>query len=383
MYKPSLVVGICLMIGGISTGSTAADAGVVFMKTIGKHLYHEKVPVDATHNYYTSIEGPSWENNYCCWRTYLDQDNRNCVDITGKKRYEPTLAHYDEPNADVHAIHNWGTDVLVVGSTLGLGAFRIQYGDQTWRNPQLGIDIDSLVVDLIDTTYDSPKFQIAYWGWRITSSAKINAFWTLETKKEMRSTMAELKIDGPLNNNTKVIIGMTKNSGVRYIEDKENHNIITLGVQTEVNDSLMMALHADEKYFDSFTSNSAHYAIALKLDENQTAKWAFTQSWVQEPQPVFRKNGWQDELFSDLPPATGTAFEKSKFNVSDDNGSFISQSYPHECIVFDLAGRAVSSAHSLRHQNAGLQRMPKGYYLFRDMNNKQRVYNMPIVNTGN
>lgn len=89
--------------------SIAGDPGVVFILQ-GKHLYHEKVPDDAPHQYYGTLEGPSWENNYCTWRTYIDQDNRNCIDLTGKKKYSPTLKNYDAPNADVHADNPWGTD---------------------------------------------------------------------------------------------------------------------------------------------------------------------------------------------------------------------------------------------------------------------------------
>jgi|GEM_PF-4866140 len=345
--------------------SAAADtAGVVLMRTPGSHIYHDNVPVNAAHHFYTTIEGPSWENDHCCWRTYLDKDNRNCIDITGKKIYEPTLYHYDQETADVHAIHDWGTDVLVVGSTLGLGAFRLQYGDDTWRNPQLGINIDSLVVDLIDTTYDSPKFMIAYWGWQITQSAKIDVFWTIETKKEMRSTMCELKIEGPIDN-TRVVVGMTKHQGVQLIQDEENHNLVTLGVQTEVNDSLMMAIHADEEYFNSFSSQGDNYAIILDPDEDQIAKWAFVNSWVQEPDPLFRNADWREDLFNDLPSPISTTFEHTKKVFTAHGSPLEARNSSNEWIMVNLAGKAIPQTAILNKEYA-TSRMAGGFYLLRD-----------------
>lgn len=362
----------------LNSFAVADNAGVVLMRTPGSHIYHDIVPVNAAHHFYTTIEGPSWENDHCCWRTYLDKDNRNCIDITGKKIYEPTLHHYDEATADVHAIHDWGTDVLVVGSTLGLGAFRLQYGDDTWRNPQLGVNIDSLVVDLIDTTYDSPKFMLAYRGWQITQSAKIDVFWTIETRKEMRSTMCELRIEGPLDN-TRVVVGMTKHQGVQLIQDEESHNLITIGVQTEVNDSLMMAIHSDEEYFNSFTSQGDNHAMILDLDEDQIAKWAFVNSWVQEPDPLFKKPHWREDLFNDLPSPIRTAFEQNK-KMFTAHGSLLKSRQPSdEWMVVNLAGKTIPQTAVL---NKGCEavRMAGGFYVLRDRNGQCLM--QPVISRG-
>lgn len=210
--------------------------------------------------------------------------------------------------------------IFEIGTTLGLGAFRLMYGDATWRNPKLGGNLDSMVVDLLDTTYESPKFRIAYWGWKITPNAKINVFWTISTKKEMRSTMCELVIEGKPEDyeKIKVVVGMTKpksNSGTSLTLDSLNRRIITLGKQSQQGDSLLLAMYAHPAYFSGFsTSNSANYAMILKLNKNHKAKWSFMYSWAKEPSPLFRETGWQSKLFKDLPapeeedtlPSTGT-----------------------------------------------------------------------------
>jgi hypothetical protein len=333
----------------------------------GKHLYHEHVPDNAAHHYYGLLEGPAWENYYCAWRTYTDYENRNCVDMTGKYKYGPSLSNYNDPAVDVHADNPWGTDIFEIGYTLGLGAFRVQYGDTVWRNPQMAVNLDSLVVDLIDTSYTSPKFRIAYWGWKITTTAKINAFWTFQTKKTMRSTVCDLKIEGQLNN-TKIVVGMTKIAGTTLTQDAAKGNLITIGKQSQFLDSLMMAIHADTPYFNKFTSDKNNWAMLLNLDANQTARWAFTFSWVKEPAPLFRQSNWQASLFTDLSQIV--AVSKDGFQKPRDN-KYRGQENALKAgsmIAYNISGKVVHGNFSSFVSNRIRNQVPNGIYFVKDKN---------------
>lgn len=363
-FSVSALILVCMTIS-----ISAADPGVVFWRTMGTHLYHENVPYNAPHQYYPNLEGPSWENHYCTWRMYIDQDNRNAIDLTGKYHYEPTLSNYDK-TCDVHADNPWGTDILEIGNTLGCGPFRLIHGDNTWKKPEIGGNLDSLVVDIIDSTYESPKLRLSYWGWDVGSGQKLDVFWTIETRKMMRPTVCKLKIEGALSN-TKVVVGMSKAGGAKT-EDSENGNLITLGKQSQQGDSLLMAIHAEPNYFEEFTSNSANHAMVLIPDDSQTVKWAIMHSWVKEPDPVFHKEGWKDELFNDLDSIpefrkeiTHTIPKNKKTNVTS---SVARYRYSGNWAIYTLNGKKVQDRSNTTFLNTLSPQKANGLYILKANN---------------
>jgi hypothetical protein len=289
------------------TAAMAADtAGVVLWHVKGTHLYHERVPNNAGHQYYQTLEGPAMENKYNAWRTYFDQDDRNCTDLIGKKLGDKILIKYDQPNIEIHTVYAWGTDIFAATGNFGIGHFRLVV-DTAWLNPQIPETVDSVVIDILDSTFQSPKLRITYNGWKINATDKITAIWTLTTKWEMRSTLCSLKIVG--NYNGKVVAGMRqqKGSGPLVVADtlptSVRPTIATLGPQAgegAAGDSLMMAITTDKKYLPKYVSKSPNHGFILTPDANNIVQWAFTFSWVQEPTPLFRAANWKASLFSDV-----------------------------------------------------------------------------------
>jgi Domain of unknown function (DUF4861) len=83
-----------------------------------------QVPSGMTNNNWVKFEGPVWENQFIAYRFYADTRHR--FDIFGKKTPQLVL---DTVGLDYHDVKNWGTDVLKVGESLGMGSPAFFIGD--------------------------------------------------------------------------------------------------------------------------------------------------------------------------------------------------------------------------------------------------------------
>jgi hypothetical protein len=290
-----------------STISFAEPNGAVLYRN-GKRLGYHKVPSTAGHHYFGYLEGPALENKYSAFRYYIDQDDRNAIDIIGKFKEESILQHFSDTSVDEHASWPWGTDILKIGSSMGLGAFRL-FANNAWLNPQLPEKIDSLVVLIQDSSVQTPSVQVRYYGWNIGNGIKISVFWTIATNYDERPVNCEVAIIGTYTG--KVVIGLVNHrdntsnpnrSSVQLIQQQNPPLLATLGKQGGLQegfaDSLLMAIYADKSYFDSFVNNgTTNYGMVLKPDQEQKVKWSIVYSWVREANPLFRNPDWEKTLF--------------------------------------------------------------------------------------
>ena len=87
-----------------------------------------KVPDDlAPQNKWVMFEGPVLENKLIAYRFYLDSRHRS--DIFGKKTHSLVM---DTVSWAYHDIMDWGSDILKVGQSLGIGAPAILYADSLY-----------------------------------------------------------------------------------------------------------------------------------------------------------------------------------------------------------------------------------------------------------
>ena len=293
--------------------SSAEPNGAVLYRK-GKRLGRHKVSSTAEHHYFGYLEGPAWENKYSAFRVYIDKDDRNALDIIGKFKEEAILQHFSDSTVDEHANWPWGTDILSVGSSMGLGSFRL-YNAGNWLNPQLPENLDSLVVTIVDSSVQTPVVSIGYHGWNTGSGSKITAVWTISTTLDERLTHCELALTGDFSG--KVVVGMVNHkensnnpnrNSVKLIQEEDPPLLATLGKQGGLSegfaDTLLMAIAAGKSYFDSFVKQGAtNFGMVLTPDTDKKVKWAIAYSWAREADPLFRKSDWKEQLASG---ATGT-----------------------------------------------------------------------------
>lgn len=104
--------------GGTLEG-IAGQGGIVKGGTF--HLRsHYGVPADHfIHDGVIAFEGIGWESSAVAYRLYLDQ--RNVIDIYGKKLPGPILQSIGQNVGDYHSMNDWGQDIFQVDQSLGMG----------------------------------------------------------------------------------------------------------------------------------------------------------------------------------------------------------------------------------------------------------------------
>jgi hypothetical protein len=303
MFKdlPSIFCCVC----SFAITAQAAPCGAVFYRQNSPvHYSHFNVPEDAVHHFFGFLEGPAWENNYCAYRVYVDSADRNAIDFIVKYKPVAILQNFDNPSIDEHNDNSWGTDCFSIGSTMGLGAFRLFYNNQ-WVNPRIGKagkNLDSMVIAIPDSSTQTPKVTITYYGWNLGAGKKITAIWTISTTWNERPTHCEVKIIGDFSG--KVAIGITNNNKrghpVTLIKDSTKVLLATIGRQGAkgegFTDTMLLAAFTSKKFFSSFAETADNYGMLLSPDENQSVKWSFVYSMALETTPFYRGQNWRDSL---------------------------------------------------------------------------------------
>lgn len=118
-------------------------------------------------------DGPTWENDMVGFRQYLD--GRNAIDVFGKKQAAITPGDVGINSQGVteptySAMQDWGTDILAVGSSVGIGGATLMIGDSLVR---IGItkkdtlnNVDSTLCHIVTEGPVRSVMQIDYRGWK-------------------------------------------------------------------------------------------------------------------------------------------------------------------------------------------------------------------------
>lgn len=340
-------VGVVLVVFLYCMVINAEPNGAVLYRN-GKRLGHHNVSPTAEHHYFGYLEGPAWENKYSAFRYYIDKDDRNTLDLTGKYKGEAILQFFSDTSVDEHKDWAWGSDILSVGSSMGLGSFRL-YINNNWVNPQLPETIDSLVVAIVDSSVQTPRISIGYYGWNVLNDGnKINAILTLSTNYAERPTYCELAITGTYTG--MVVVGMVNHrentnnpnrSSIALFEENDPPLLATLGKQADItegfSDSTLMAILTEKVYFNSFVKQgTTNLGMVLKPDADKKVKWSFVYSWGKEENPLFRNPDWKQVLTA----ATGIKNTAKKNSlVSSPSVAALNSVAKRE--GFSLSGRAL------------------------------------------
>ncbi len=117
-------------------------------------FYPDQLPGVIGYQHYQT-DGPTWENDKVGFRLYLD--GRNSIDVFGKKVSYMTPENVGIGDSGVTEYNyagmlDWGTDILGVGNSVGIGGISFKIGDSLAR---LGVtEKDTL------NNVDSTRFQI-------------------------------------------------------------------------------------------------------------------------------------------------------------------------------------------------------------------------------
>lgn len=190
-------------------------------------------PTKRTHTgmYIKGFEGPGWESDLIAYRLYWDE--RNAIDIFGKRKPCLGLTHYATPGVNYHQETPCGMDILKVGKSLGMGSFGIWINNKI--EPVAKADRDYSII--ADGTYRS-IIDLKYKNW-IVGERKFNLTARISIFAGQRWACIELWLE-PLDNQTapEFVTGIVKHDETVLIQDKAAGIIGRWGLQ---------ALAPDEK----------------------------------------------------------------------------------------------------------------------------------------
>jgi unsaturated chondroitin disaccharide hydrolase len=109
----------------------------------------------------TRFEGLGWESERTAWRLYFDQ--RNAIDLFGKRQPTLLLDRFATPEYDYHAESPVGRDIYKVGDAIGIGAVA------AWQNKAIvkAADVTSRKYRVISAGPVRAIVEVTYGGWRI------------------------------------------------------------------------------------------------------------------------------------------------------------------------------------------------------------------------
>ncbi|MBN1901441.1 DUF4861 family protein [Candidatus Sumerlaeota bacterium] len=277
---------------------------LVFLATVGakeskKYVFSENT--DGVYSpfrshaglYHKGIEGVGWESDLIAYRLYWDE--RNAVDIYGKKKPVLGLKQYAKPEVNYHQDTPWGMDVLKVGPSLGAGGFGVWVGDKIHKVSKVERSCEVIVDGPIRSVMD-----LKYTNWIVdTRRLALTARITMTAGQkwaEIELFLSSLD-EKPV---PELVVGVVKHEETSLIEDKVNGFLGRWGLQALgpgekpkgshlgfgvlVKPSQVVAFGEDA--YNSYIRLKGEQVPAGKFTENEKAVYASYRihaSWIQEP----------------------------------------------------------------------------------------------------
>lgn len=234
------------------------------------------------------MEGPVWESDMVGYRSYLDARNR--IDIFGKSMPELVL---DTITQNYHQIHPWGTDVLVVGQSLGLGSVAAVHNGEVqtinnWSSRRFEVPVNGPLRSVIRMTYND---------WNVFGRT-VDVIWEVEIHAGNRYTEQRVSLLGDSDGLT-LGSGIVKHPPARVLHSGSFGNALyawTSGDQSDQGHRLDMGIVIPERYTPAHLDNNATHLFSItpidgKITYRYTSAWEFDHTHVGDFQQHVRETG--------------------------------------------------------------------------------------------
>ncbi|MBX2966325.1 MAG: DUF4861 domain-containing protein [Cyclobacteriaceae bacterium] len=243
-----------------------------------KNVEYLRVPPEhKDHSWFIRYEGPGWESDKVGYRFYLDQ--RNAVDVFGKKVPEPALQKAGLDGFDsYHEMQEWGMDVLKVAKSLGVGSIGYFNGQSALR-VEITDSVDCRIVENGDV-YSS--ILTNYYGWNIGDS-KTDVASRLSIYAGSRLTQNLLTLSDETDNICSGLIKDPKGNLFTKEGGAESFGYIaTYGKQSLNDDNLGIAVLFSAPDFIEFTEDEFSHIVKMKPSGGKLTYY-FVAAWEGEP----------------------------------------------------------------------------------------------------
>lgn len=280
-------------------GGTLADD--VYKGGEFKAIDYLKVPDGhKDHNDYFRWEGPGWESERVGYRLYLDQ--RNTIDIFGKKVKYPVLHHIDERDEtgkSIHSYHDmadWGMDIFKVGESMGVGTLgALEKGKLKKVAP-----VDSTFFHIYTNGPLLAGIDLGYFGWQLEDK-KYNVMSRLTISAESRLTKHQVSFLGDAP--AKIVTGMADHGNVEVLSGSGDHewNYLALWGNQDIEGRLLgTVIFYRNNDLVELSKDKHSYLVELKTGATRTIDFYFGAAWELELKGVKTLDEFKNYLDSEL-----------------------------------------------------------------------------------
>lgn len=296
------------LVGGVKSraDSTKRTQAEIAVRQDGRFVDHKYVggsdfvnvsqlvcPAEHTdHDDYICYEGPGWESDRVGYRLYLD--NRNTIDIFGKKTRQVILQHVGRDSAgSYHEMHWWGQDIFKVGDALGVGSLAAFVNGEARRIESA----DNMRCTIAENGILRSTVQLEFEGWQVDDvRLDVRSELSIAAGSRLTRNMVFTNAAG-----LSLCTGLIKGEGLQFFtsaaESGQGWQYIALyGLQSLAGDSLGTALFYSSEDVAEISEDALNHLVIFKagLDE---FFYYFGAAWQGEPDGI--KSGSEFKFYLD------------------------------------------------------------------------------------
>ena len=231
----------------------------------------------AGQNKWIMFEGPVLENDKIAYRYYADSRHR--FDIYGKTVEDLVM---DTVSWQYHDIMDWGSDVLKVGNSLGIGSPAIWYQDSVYTLS----DYREKTIEVIETGGNKSTIRTIFKGLTIDGkSFDLQQDWSIETGQA--ATEIHLKVlNGKLPKGMSFATGIVKHlPEITQGENADYFYAMNWGKQSYHKENMGMAVLAEKKYQAAQVADDLSHVYTFK-NANKEVRYRFLAAWERDNNKV-------------------------------------------------------------------------------------------------
>ena len=249
-------------------------------KIVGEYLPKQKIeiPTDLTpQNKWIMFEGPVLENELVAYRYYADSRHR--FDVYGKIVSDLVM---DTVSWEYHDIMDWGSDILKVGHSLGLGSPAIWYRDSLHTLSEC----TKKVIEIMENGNERSMIKTTFTGLQIAGHTfDLSQEWSIESGQPWSEI--KLKVtDGALPEGMKFATGIVKHLP-EIIQGEYNNYFYALnwGKQSFHKENMGMAIMASKSYVPLHVNDNLSHAFAFDNADTEVT-YRFLSAWERDANNV-------------------------------------------------------------------------------------------------
>jgi len=251
------------------------------------------VPAKHTdHSWDIRFEGPGWESDKVGYRLYMDWRNAN--DIFGKRTNQLVLQHVGlDGFMSYHKMCDWGSDILGVGQSLGIGSIG-HWNDTIAERVSVTDSINCRISYSGDL---ESKLKNEYNGWK-NSQGKYNLISTLSIRAGSYLTRCDVSISDYIDN---LCTGLVAVKGTELMQGEMGDwcFLATFGLQSGLNDHLGMSVFFRKSDLLKVTKDRYSNVVVLQ-PKNKNLTYYFGAVWEQSSLHIQNKIDFERYLNSEL-----------------------------------------------------------------------------------